>query len=199
MSRLIANKQFDHDADAFHQSLCIDDNIRFLARELILFTSFDNAIQRKLLYEDVHQDAPQELKTMSGDLQYCLRMISDPLLYEFTLLVFIKTHHIAIEMIGYWQLVNMSSEDKEISKKVKLLELLEQLKSQNEDSNTQLIDDLSKPNLLKRIDMVIKSRSSFNTYLNMLNAWAGTNIVFQKCDKPEVDAILDNLFSDNHE
>jgi hypothetical protein len=190
--KAFANHQMSHDSDKFHQSLCVPDQMRLLCRERIFFVSFSHALWRKDYIEDT---APKEFSTMSGDLQRTLRMISDPLEYEFTLLIFMHYQQMCQDATGYYNFLQESEQDPELKAKVEILKMLQKMKADEEGSSEPLIDQLNRDTLAKRIDMVGQSKHSFADYLNILNNWAGTEINVKR--KTEyADNLLNNMSFD---
>ena len=78
---VLSTKELNHELDDFHGALGITDYTRTKCRERIFFTAMANALQRRELFED-EDDAPKHMRTVTGDLQRCLHLISDPLEYE---------------------------------------------------------------------------------------------------------------------
>ena len=199
---LLANREFNHKADTFHQSLGIDDNVRILCRERIYYTAFKNALKREELKRN-GIEVPDELSTVSGDLQSVLRSISDQLEYEYTLMIFNFNQRVAIESFSYWQLKEHMNETGALDIKFQIMEMIENIKklekkNRNNDADENMkINQLDKTNMIKRIEFTKKSNYSFHRYLKQLNEWTGTNI--SKSVKTEVDDMLKKLFSSDHE
>lgn len=194
---VLANMQFNHEIENFHQAIGISDDMRTRARERILFTSFSNALQRAELYED-EEDAPKSLRTITGDLERCLSMVTDPLEYEYTLIMFHRTQIKAMETVAYYMHISDKSLSKEDQLKIKLFEVMEEMKGADDFEDEQLIDKLTRSNMVKRIKFVKDSHHNFETYMNMLTRWAGVEPVnVPKKNNKDVDDLLNNLFSDH--
>jgi len=191
--KAFANHPMSHESDKFHESLCVGNEMRLLCRERIFFVSFSHALLRKDFFEDT---APKEFSTMSGDLQRCLRMISDPLEYEFTLLIFMHYQNMCQDVTGYYNFLQEAEQDPELKAKVEILKMLQKMKADEEGSSEPLIDQLNRETLAKRIDMVKESKHSFADYLNVLNNWAGTKINVTKKDTQYADNLLNNMSFD---
>lgn len=176
----------NHDQANLNTALGLSNETQLLCRERILFTHFNNSLQAVELFEDM-DDAPKELRTVTGDLQSCLQMIEDPLQYEFTLLTFFQHHRVATDMFNLYRMMTDESLPEEHRLKAKLASIAgdlaikkaleEKREEQKDDPETsQVFDDmdslaeqLTPSSLLKRIKLVKKSRSNFNRYLDMLN------------------------------
>lgn len=197
--RALANIQMDHTCDTFHDSLCVGHDIRILCRERIFFTSFSNSLQRRDFYDALEDSVPKEMTTISGDLQRCLRMISDSLEYEFTLLIFMHYQDMTKDAVGYYNFLMESESDPKLKTKVDLLKMLQKLKFQQENHEDELIDQLNRDTLAERIKMVQKSKHSFEGYLGLLNQWAGTNIKIKRTESEYADNLLNSLKLDEAE
>lgn len=195
---VLANMEFNHEIENFHQAIGIPDDMRTRARERIFFSSFSNALQRSELYED-EEDAPKSLRTITGDLDRCLSMVSDPLEYEYTLIMFHRTQTKAMETYAYYMHISDPDLGKEDQFKIKMFELLEEMKSsEDEFSDDDLIDKLTRKNMVRRIKFVKDSHHNFETYMNMLSHWAGVEPAsIPKNRNNDVDDLLNNLFSDH--
>jgi hypothetical protein len=198
---LLANREFNHETENFHESLGISDEVRVRCRERIFFNTFSNALQRLELFED-DDDAPKELRTVSGDLQRCLRTITDQLEYEYTLMIFNNTQRIAMESFAYYRHMLESHDNREDRIKLKIMELVEEMrgsKDNEEDDEEDPISRLNKKSMVKRIKLVKQSHYNFDTYLNMLNRWANGNTQDFTEKKPDIDDLLRNLFSNDED
>lgn len=198
---LLANREFNHGTNDFHESLGISDETLIRCRERIFFTALSNALQRLELFEDIN-DAPREMLTVSGDLKRCLRTITDQLEYEYTLMIFNTTQRMAMESFAYYRHKLQSEDNREDRIKYKIMELVEEMRGQeddDEDEEEELIHRLNKKTMVKRIKLVKQSHYNFDTYLNMLKRWANgnTNDFIEK--KPDIDDLLRNLFSNDED
>lgn len=193
---LLRNREFNHETENFHESLGISDETRVRCRERIFFNTFSNALQRLELFED-DDDAPKELRTVSGDLQRCLRTITDQLEYEYTLMIFNSTQRMAMESFAYYKHMLESHDNREDRIKLKIMELVEEMRGSkdDDDEDEDPISRLNKKSMIKRIKFVKQSHYNFDTYLNMLNRWANGNANDFTEKKPDIDDLLRNLFS----
>lgn len=200
---LLANKEFNHEVNDFHESLGVSDDTRVKCRERIFFTALSNALQRMELFEDI-DDAPREMCTVSGDLQRCLRMITDQLEYEYTLMIFNPNQRIAMESFAYYKHMLGNNHSKEDRIKLKIMELVEEMRGSrdnddDDDKDEEPINRINKKSMIKRIKLVKQSHYNFDTYLNMLNRWANGHTQDFTEKKPDIDDLLRNLFSNDED
>lgn len=200
---ILANTKFNHENDVFHQSIGISNEIRTKCRERIFFTTLSNAIQTEELFED-SDDAPRELRTVSGTLHRLLNSITDNLEYEYTLLIFNNYDRMAKQSYAYFKHMQENKQNTEEKLKSAILELVEEMhrKSSEDDDfddDDLPIDQLNKKSMLKRISLVKNSHHNFNTYMNLLNRWINNNDNQTSESKPDIDDILRNLFSKDNE
>lgn len=165
---ILKDRVFDHTKSNLHEAMSIPSYMRTKCRERIFFASFSNALQRIELFED-EDDAPSEMTTVTGDLQRCLQLITDPLEYEYTILTFFGHQRMAMEVFGRYKFLQGSGNSKEDKLKMSILNLVEQLKSRDEDDDGEDdVDNLNSSTLLKRISIVKDSHYNFDTYLKMV-------------------------------
>lgn len=196
---LLANKDFNHETNDFHESMGVPDETQVRCRERIFFTAITNALQRLDLFEDVN-DAPREMCTVSGDLQRCLRSITDQLEYEYTLLIFNSNQRVAMESFAMYRHMLESANNREDRIKMKIMELVDEMRSASKDDDDDEDEELpinriNKKTMFKRIKLIKQSHYNFDTYLNMLNSWANGNTQDFTEKKPDIDDLLRNLFS----
>lgn len=199
---LLANRKFNHETDSFHESLGIPGDIRTKCRERVFFTAISNAFQREELFEDP-DDAPRELRTISGDLQRCLQSITDQLEYEYTLMVFTNYQRMAKDIFGYYKHLQENQDNREDRLKTMIIELVSEMRSKDEEDEESEeeapIDKLNKKSMMKRISFVKKSHHNFDTYMNMLRRWADGDNSNNTENKPDIDDLLRKLFSNEDE
>jgi hypothetical protein len=165
---ILKDRVFDHTKSNLHEAMSIPSYMRTKCRERIFFASFCNALQRAELFED-EEDAPSEMTTVTGDLQRCLQLITDPLEYEYTILTFFGHQRMAMEVFGRYKFLQESGNSKEDKLKMSILNLVEQLKNRDEDDDEEDdVDNLNSSTLLKRISIVKDSHYNFDTYLKMV-------------------------------
>ena len=192
---ILKSKTFNHTEEGFHSAIGVDKNTVIVCRERIFFNHFVNTLQSLELFSD-RDDAPREMTTMTGDLQRTLQMISDPLEYEITLIHFMSFHRLACEAFAHWKFMNDSDISTEDKLKLELLHLVKKLKSASDDDD----DDKDNPHnninvdtVMKRVDLVKKSKYDFSKYMELVGYPLKTN------NFNEVDDILRGLFSDGQE
>ena len=108
---ILKNREFNHSKDHFHDAMNIPGYVRTKCRERIFFAAFSNALQRQELFED-EDDAPKEMCTVTGDLQRCLSLITDPLEYEYTLLTFYGHQRMAMEAYGKYKYLKSNNKSR---------------------------------------------------------------------------------------
>lgn len=183
--------QLDHSKEKFHEALTVPDYMRSKCRERVFFSSFSNALQREELFEDA-DDAPKEMSTVTGDLQRCLKMIDSELEYEFTLLNFMAYQKLAMEAYGRYKYLNSKDMPKENKLKLSIINLMEDLRNQEEDNEEdEGIDNTSVNSVIKRISLVKSSHYNFTTYLKQLNVELGNGNTGNDFD---IDDFLKDVF-----
>lgn len=187
---LLKDRELDHSKEKFHEALTVPDYMRSKCRERIFFSSFSNALQREELFEDA-DDAPKEMSTVTGDLQRCLKMIDSGLEYEFTLLNFMAYQKLAMEAYGRYKYLNSKDMPKENKLKLSIINLMEDLRNQEQDDEDEGIDNTSVNSVIKRISLVKNSHYNFNTYLKQLNIELGNG---SKGDDFDIDDFLKDVF-----
>jgi hypothetical protein len=189
---LLKERDFDHNRDEFHEAMNIPGYIRTKCRERIFFAAFSNALQKAELFED-EDDAPKDMSTVTGDLQRCLRMITDPLEYEYTLLTFYGHQRMAMEAYSKYKYLNSSSQSKEDKIKLSIINLMMDLKDRQEDeeNNTKEddeIDNITVNTTIKRISIVKSSLYNFDTYLKLVSK--------KLSSRPDGDFNVDDFLKD---
>lgn len=188
--------KFNHEARNIHEGLLIPDDIKNLVREKILFSSISNALQAWELFED-EEDAPTELRTVTGDLSKALSLVDNELEYDYMLFSFQDLHHNCKMFLSKHKAMNRlkDSEDREEYLKMKIISAIMELKDQSEkkDSDDNENDDtfvISDSTMKKRLKLVQKSKHNFDTYISMMK---GENISSPNFN---IDDMLGNLFNE---
>lgn len=190
---ILKEREFNHSKDNFHEAMGIPGYMRTKCRERIFFTSFSNALQRKELFED-EDDAPKDMSTVTGDLQRCLKMITDPLEYEYTLLTFYGHQRMAMEAYAKYKFLNSNTQSKEDKLKMSIINLIQELKEKHDEeeegnsSEEDEVDNITVSTALKRITMVKESHYNFDTYLKMLTK--------KLSSRPDSDFNVDDFLKD---
>lgn len=191
---ILKEREFNHSKDNFHEAMGIPSYMRTKCRERIFFTSFSNALQRKELFED-EDDAPKDMSTVTGDLQRCLKMITDPLEYEYTLLTFYGHQRMAMEAYSKYKFLNSNTQSKEDKLKMSIINLIQELKAKHDEEEEghasdeeDEIDNITVTNALKRISIVKESHYNFDTYLKILTK--------KLSSRPDSDFNVDDFLKD---
>jgi hypothetical protein len=194
--------KFDHTEDNFHLALGVTPEIKNICRERIFFASLSNALQADELFDDM-DDAPKEFKTVTGDLQRLISMITNPIEYDYTLLVFMMYQRMAKEVYSHYRNTKddpaATLEDQVKMQIIKGIMKLKEIKDREESGESNTDDDdstevLSKESLTERISLIKKSGYNFDKYLNLLQS---TNIINSR-NKPsdfDISDLLSGLFS----
>lgn len=193
----LKNTNFDHSEENFNKALGIPTELRNLCRERIFFTHFTHSLQADEMFPS-RDDAPKEFKTVTGDLQTTLQMITDPLEYEFTLLHFMPYQRMAQEAYArYLQANKPPDEDDEEDIKHQLLKLVSKLhelkhKMDEDDDNDEEDEDengedLTVKKLIARVDSVKKSRYNFFKYMELIGQPINRNF-------GDVDDMINGIF-----
>lgn len=189
---ILKEREFNHSKDQFHEAMNIPSYVRTKCRERIFFSSMSNALQRKELFED-EEDAPKDMSTVTGDLQRCLRMITDPLEYEYTLLTFYGHQRMAMEAYGKYKFLNSNEQSKEDKLKLSIINLIQELKSNDDDDDEDSheedeIDKITVNTVMKRVSIVKDSHYNFDTYLKMVTK--------KLSSRPDGDFNVDDFLKD---
>ena len=189
---ILKERDFNHTKDEFHEAMNIPSYIRTKCRERIFFAAFSNALQRSELFED-EDDAPKDMSTVTGDLQRCLKMINDPLEYEYTLLTFYGHQRMAMEAYGRYKYLNSTSQSKEDKIKLSIINLMMDLKDKQEDEENNTkdedeIDNITVNTSIKRISFVKSSHYNFETYLKLVTK--------NLSSRPDADFNVDDFLKD---
>jgi hypothetical protein len=191
--------QFDHEANNIHEGLHVPENIKTLVREKIIFSSMSNTLQAWELFED-EDDAPKELRTVTGDLSKALSLIDNDLEYSFMLLTFHDLHHNCKMFLAKHKAMNhlKNSEDREEYLKMQIISAIMELKDQTdkkESSDDEENDGpftISDATMKKRMKLVKKSKHNFDTYFSMMKGENNNSL----SSGLNIDDILGNLFND---
>ena len=117
---VLKTMSFNHEVENLHEALNVSANQRDRCRERVFFSSFANGLQGIELYEDA-EEIPAEFHTKTGDLSRTLKLITDPLEYEYTLLMFMKIQPLASDTFHKWYAMNNSSVDESTKSKLDLM------------------------------------------------------------------------------
>jgi hypothetical protein len=197
----LRDRSFNHEEDNFHLAMGISEETKNICRERIFFSAFSNALQADELFDDI-DDAPKQFRTVTGDLQRLLSMITNPIEYEYTLLVFMMYQRMAKEVYSIYRNTDENSaESREekikmqiIKSIMKLKELKDREESGHDDSNDDGVEVFSKESIMDRIKLVKKSGHNFDKYLVLVK----TRNTGEERTKPsdfDINDLLSGLFS----
>lgn len=181
----LKTQTIDHNQEDIGLALGLTIDAKRTCQERILFCSFANFVQVNSLF-DSRDEAPKDMTTCTGDLQRCLQMISDPLEYEYTLMMYLTLQRQSLKGIALYDVLNDKNMSKEDRKKVKLIQTMLEMQSDEESEDDLKADPL---NLMRRIDLVKKSHANFDTYMNMVNS----KIYRQTGGDFDIDSFLSDL------
>ena len=196
----LRDRNFNHEEDDFHLAMGISEETKNICRERIFFSAFSNALQADELFDDI-DDAPKQFRTVTGDLQRLLSMITNPIEYEYTLLVFMMYQRMAKEVYSIYRNTDENSaesrEEKIKMQIIKSIMKLKELKDREEsgdDSNDDGVEVFSKESIMDRIKLVKKSGHNFDKYLVLVK----TRNTGEERTKPsdfDINDLLSGLFS----
>lgn len=193
------DRNFNHDEDNFHLALGISDETKYICRERIFFATFSNSLQADELFDDM-DDAPKEFRTVTGDLQRLLSMITNPVEYDYTLLTFMMYQRMAKEVYSLYKNTNTdSAESREERIKMEIIRSimkLKELKDREESGHDSDDDDgyetHSKESIMQRINLVKKSGYNFDKYLVLVK---NKNTSKERGSDFDINDLLSGLFS----
>ena len=196
----LKEKKFNHEEEDFHLALGISEETKVICKERIFFTSFSNSLQAEELFDDI-DDAPKEFRTHTGDLERLISSISDPIEYEYSLIVFMMYDQMAKEVYRFYKNTNHHSvesrEEKikmEIIKSIMKLKDLKDREESGEDPDNDGTEVISKESLMERIKLVKRSGYNFDKYLNLVKT---NGMIPKKISRSDFDIsdLLSGLFS----
>jgi hypothetical protein len=197
----LKDRKFNHEEDDFHLAMGITEETKVICKERIFFTSFSNSLQADELFDD-REDAPKEFRTVTGDLERLIATITNPIEYEYTLLIFMMYQQMAKEVYRNYKNFNEDSaesrEDKIKMQILKGLMKLKELKDREEAGETSDDNDnfeiISKESLTERIKLVKKSGYNFDKYLYLVKTNGMTPNKVKRSDF-DISDLLSGLFS----
>ena len=194
--------KFNHEEDNFHLALGISEETKILCKERIFFTSFSNSLQADDLFDDA-DDVPKEFRTITGDLERLIASISNPMEYEYSLIVFMMYDQMAKEVYRIYKNTNEdSAESREEKIKMEIIKSIMKLKDlkDREESGEEPDNDgsevISKESLMERIKLVKRSGHNFDKYLNLIK---NNGMIPKKISRSDFDIsdLLSGLFDDD--
>ena len=172
---------FNHDNETIIKALGVTEEIDMKCREILFFSMISNHFMARELFDNL-EDAPKSLTTMTGDLEKCIKLCSNTIESSYILLTFKDFHRMGCDAISKYTIFTESKDErkKEIELLLKILEL-----DIMKDATKSNADCMIPTDIFKKIDLVKKSRYSFDKYLQLCNG------------ESEVDTILNNIFKDD--
>jgi len=178
---VLKNLEFTHDTSDIDQALHIPKEIKNAAIEKIIFSSVSNSLLGFELFDN-EDDRPAELRTITGDLQKTLSLVTDQLEYEYILFKFLHYHELVKTVMALYINLNYKAKDEEAKKSAeqikKLMVLKELLETDDEQRKNSIV---SFNNMYKKVDLVKKSNYNFQKYTEYVG------------NTKQVDDILDIL------
>ena len=136
-------RNFNHEEDDFHLAVGISEETKNICRERIFFSSFSNALQADELFDDI-DDVPKQFRTVTGDLERLLSMITNPIEYEYTLLTFMMYQRMAKEVYSLYRNTDEdSAESREEQIKMQIIKSIMKLKELKQRLNHAVLSDQS--------------------------------------------------------
>lgn len=190
------NLNFKHEEEDLHKAFDVDEALYIRCRERIFFATIMGYLMCLELYED-KDDAPRELKTVTGDIQRTLNLVTDEREYDITLLHFMNYHRIAKAAINHHYHHKdepKKEEDSEDQLKEQIAKLVKKMIKkkiekeegiEKEESAVHTVLDLE--DLLDRIEKVQQSNNNFDKYMRLMG--------FQSYDHTDVDDLLKKTLS----
>lgn len=200
----LKNIKFNHDVENLQDSIGLSSIGATICRERIFFTAFCNHFQAVELYGEDTDNHPRQFRTVTGDLERCLILVNDELEHDYTLLTFRHAHDLALRAVGAYvqkQKENELSNEKKAQRKIhELIETIMDLRKEesngdDDEEDDKPIDKLSKDTLIKRVSMAKKANYNFSTYISILGKYFNDTDVAPPKAIPEVNDLLNNLFS----
>lgn len=213
----LKNNSYKHEESTFIKALGIKSLMATMAREKIFFASITNALQAYSLYGIDLENAPHMLKTATGDLEKCVKLLNNEEEYTYTLLNFHNYHKLSTSMIKIYikgESNELTGEEKIMYEMLKLAskisfnvnksndDLNDDVDDIIEDSNSKkLINQLDPIKFFKRIEFVKESKYNFNDYIKLLGKNFNDEelLKYIKESTKDVDTILNNIFTDSSE
>ena len=157
---------FQHNADKINTALGISNELEKKCSEIIYFSAMSNHYISEELFDN-RADAPRSLTTMTGDLEKALSLCSNGIERSYLLFIFNHRHDLAIDALAKHKILNeMTGLDR---KRAELTMKMMELKI--EEKAEELCGDCVLPSeMFKKMEIVQKSRYSFEKYLNLIYA-----------------------------
>jgi hypothetical protein len=153
------NFNYHHDAPTIPEGLGVDQETQTRAMEIVFFTTISNYLIASEFY-DTFDEAPQKLKTMTGDIEASINLVSSTVEKDFMLLMFKNYHEIAINALAHYKFLSKADENEK--RKFEIFMKIAELKAQDEIKDGNVY---TKPEyMMKRIEEVRNSNFNFEKY-----------------------------------
>lgn len=161
---MIQTFNFQHGASKVAQALGVNTQTEDRCIEIINFSTIANYLISNEMF-DSRDDAPNNLTTLSGDLEKALSLVSTQEEKDYVLFMFRTLHNAVQATIAKYELLNeMTGVDKKKAELVmQMLEL--KIEEKAEDERDCYITPSS---MFNRIKIVQQSNYNFQTYLTLL-------------------------------
>ena len=162
---------FNHDANNFLKALGIDENLAKRVKEIIFFSTICNFLIRANMFDDDH-DVPNNLKTVTGDLEKALSFVQTEEEKDLLLIMFKDHQDIASENCKRYKFLKESPEKER--KALKLMLKLAEVKMEDEGKNIHLRPS----DIFRRIKYVEQVNYNFEKYFNIVAADMAKDDIF---------------------
>lgn len=155
---------FQHNASKVAQALGVNSQTEDRCIEIINFCTISNYLISHEMFDD-RDDAPNNLTTLSGDLEKALSLVSTQEEKDYVLFMFRALHDAVQATITKYEMLNeLQGVDKKKAELV--LQMIElKLEEKTEESRDNYITPSS---MFNRIKIVQQSNYNFQTYLTLL-------------------------------
>lgn len=165
---LLKQKTFNHTSSNFREGLNVPSHIMSSAIEKIIFSTAVNAIAANEMYES-RDAAPQELTTVTGDLQKTLSLVNEGLEYEIVLLSFRHYHELTQKAVEHYMFIHSKEANEKQAELVKKITKFLMIKEVLEDDENDDPNNITFKKMLKRISFVKKSNYNFDRYIKYVS------------------------------
>ena len=166
---------FNHDANNFLRALGVDENLAKRVKEIIFFSTICNFLIRGNMFDD-DNDVPNNLKTVTGDLEKALSFVQTEEEKNLLLIMFKDHQDVAMENCKRYKFLQESPEKER--KALKLMLKLAEVKMEDEGKNL----NLRPSDIFKRIKYVEKVNYNFDKYFDIVAADMAKDDIFVDID-----------------
>lgn len=161
---MVQTFNFQHNASKVAQALGVNPQTEDRCIEIINFCTISNYLISHEMFDD-RDDAPNNLTTLSGDLEKALSLVSNQEEKDYVLFMFRTLHDAVQATIAKYEVLNeLQGVDKKKAELV--LQMIElKLEEKTEEDRDNYITPSS---MFNRIKIVQQSNYNFQTYLTLL-------------------------------